>query len=147
APTAAPSTPKNGPSTTARTTPTSAAVTARWIQRGSSRHDSGVTPKRDSTAQSGALDTFGRFQTGMTSAAFRGPLAEKALGAEDEDQDQDREDDRLRPVAPRRMPGQRVVERLHETDDQCAEHGAGEVPDPAEHGGGEGGQPELEPLV
>ena len=30
-------------------------MTARWIQRGSSRHDSGVTPKRDSTAQSGAL--------------------------------------------------------------------------------------------
>src|SRR5438552_14428032 len=41
-----------------------------------------------------------------TSGPFRRPLAEQALGAEDEDQDQDREHDRLRPVAARRVPGQ-----------------------------------------
>ena len=41
-----------------------------------------------------------------TLAALGRPFAEQALGPEDEDQDQDREDDRLRPVAARRVPGE-----------------------------------------
>src|SRR5579884_681964 len=44
-----------------------------------------------------------------TSAAFRCPLAEQTLGAEDEDEDEDREDDRLGPVRARRVPGKPLV--------------------------------------
>ena len=44
---------------------------------------------------------------------------------------------------PGRVPAQAFVERLDEADAQRAEHGAWQVADPAEHGGGEGDQPEL----
>src|SRR5215510_6421979 len=80
-------------------------------------------------------------------ATFGRPFSEQALGPEDEDEDQDREHDRLRPVAPRHVPGEALVEGLDEADAQCAEHGAGEVADPAQDGRGEGDQPELEALV
>ena len=40
-----------------------------------------------------------------------------------------------------------LVEGLDQADQQRAEHGAGQVADPAEHGGGERDQPELEALV
>src|SRR5207247_67259 len=69
-------------------------------------------------------------------------LAEDALGAEDEDQDQDREDDRLRPVAPRRVPAERVVEGLRKADEERAEHSPWQVADAAEDGGREGEEPE-----
>ena len=46
------------------------------------------------------------------------------------------------------LPGechvQALVERLDEADAERAEHGAGQVADPAEHGRGERDQPELE---
>src|SRR5438477_3757362 len=67
-----------------------------------------------------------------TSAAFRCPFAEQALGTEDEDQDQDREHDRLGPVGARSLPAEALVEGLDEPDQQGAEDGAGQVADPAE---------------
>src|ERR671922_2677720 len=79
-----------------------------------------------------------------TSAALRGPLAEEALGAEDEDRDQDREDDRARPVAPRGPDRQPLVERLDEADEQRSEDGSGQVADAAEHRRGEGEEADLE---
>src|SRR5436305_1027817 len=78
--------------------------------------------------------------------AFRRPLAEEALGAEDEDQDEDREHDRLRPVGPRHVPRQALVPRLDQADQRRAEDGAGEVPGAAEHRGRERDQAELEAL-
>src|SRR5207247_389863 len=79
--------------------------------------------------------------------ALRSALAEQALGPEHEDQDQDAEDDRLCPVASRRVPVQTFVERLDEADAEGAEDGARKVADPTENGGGEREQTELEPLV
>src|SRR3954449_3403921 len=73
----------------------------------------------------------------LTLRPLRRPLAQQTLGTEHEDQDQDREDERLGPVAPRRVPGEPFVERLDEADHECAEYGAREVPDPAEDGCGE----------
>src|ERR1700722_14481989 len=49
-------------------------------------------------------------------ATFRRSFAEQSLGAEDEDQDQDREDDRLGPVGARRVPGESLIERLDAAD-------------------------------
>jgi hypothetical protein len=71
-------------------------------------------------------------------------MPEQALRAEHEDQDQDREDDRLRPVRTGRMPRETLVEVLDEADHESAERCAGEVADAAEHGGGEGEEPDLE---
>src|SRR3954447_13957908 len=85
-----------------------------------------------------------RLPRGGASGAFRRALAEQTLGAEHEDQDQDREDDRLRPVATGGMPAQPLVERLDEPDAERAEHGAGEIPDAAEHGSSERDESELE---
>ena len=68
-------------------------------------------------------------------------------GPEDEDQDQDPEHDRAGPVGAGREPGEALVEGLDEADHERAEDGAGEVADPAEHGGGERDQPELEARV
>src|SRR6266550_6657895 len=82
-----------------------------------------------------------------TLATFRCPLAEEALGPEDQDQDQEGEDDRLGPVAPRGVPAQPLVERLDEADQHRAEDGARQVADPAEHGRGERDQAELEALI
>src|SRR6185437_1293843 len=78
------------------------------------------------------------------SAAFRRPLAEEALGPEDEDEDQDPEHDRLGPVGPGRVPVEALVEGLDAPDHDRAENGAGQIPDPAEHGGRERDQAELE---
>src|SRR5438876_2501148 len=69
-----------------------------------------------------------------TSPTFRRPLAEQALGAEDEDQDQDREHDRLGLVGAGRVPAETLVERLDEADQDRAENRARKVADPAEHG-------------
>src|SRR3954471_12933224 len=82
-----------------------------------------------------------------TLATLRGPLAEEALGAEDEDDDQDREHHRLGPVAPRRVPAEPLVESLDQPDQQGPENGSGKVADAAEHRRREGDQPELEALV
>src|SRR3954465_4481928 len=81
-----------------------------------------------------------------TSASLRRPLAEQALGPEDEDQDQYREHDRLGPVAAG-GPWQAFVERLDEPDTDRAKDRAGQVADSAEHGGRERDQAELESLV
>src|SRR4051812_2876981 len=78
-----------------------------------------------------------------TSDAFRCSLAEQSLGTEHEDEDQDREDDRLGPVAAGAVPAQTLVEGLDEADAERAEHGARQVADTAEHGGGERDQAEL----
>src|SRR4051812_38451036 len=78
-----------------------------------------------------------------TSDPFRCSLAEQSLGTEHEDEDQDREDDRLGPVAAGAVPAQTLVERLDEADAERAEHGARQVADSAEHGGGERDQAEL----
>src|SRR5919201_5927849 len=69
------------------------------------------------------------------------PLAEQAVGAEDEDQDQDREDDGVRPSGGDVL----VAPRGEEPDEEAAEGGAWHVTDPAEHGGGERAQPGLIP--
>src|SRR5512133_1038310 len=61
-----------------------------------------------------------------TSGAFRCPLAEEPLGTEHEDEDEDREDDRLRPVAARHVPGEALVVRLDEADRKRAEDRARE---------------------
>src|SRR5262245_60710019 len=135
------------PNSATRTSPIAThrtALTARRI-RGSTRPQrSSVRPTEPSATHhasamllliSAPLATFGR------------PFSEQALGPEDDDQDQDREHDRLRPVAPRHVPGEALVERLDEADAQRAEHRAREVADPAEHGRGERDQPELEALV
>src|SRR5436190_19203054 len=82
-----------------------------------------------------------------TLATFGCPLAEEALGPEDEDQDQKGEDDRLGPVAARGMPVQPLVERLDQADQDRPEDGAREVADPAEDGRREGDQAQLEALV
>src|SRR5262245_56288607 len=74
------------------------------------------------------------------------PLPEDALRPEHEHDDQDPEDDRARPVAPRR-PVEPLVQSLHAADHHCPQHRSGEVPDPAEHGRGERDQPELEARV
>ena len=52
-----------------------------------------------------------------------------------------------RPVGAGRHPAERFVELLDQPDDDRAEHGAGQVPDPAQHGCGEGDQAEPEALV
>src|SRR5207247_9271587 len=72
--------------------------------------------------------------------ALRSALAEQALGTEHEDQDQDREDDRLGPVTPGRVPPEPVVERLDESDHEPAEDRSGEVADPAQPSRGDGAQ-------
>src|SRR4051794_28145948 len=84
----------------------------------------------------------GRLYSGSGSATFRRPFAEQSLGTEDEDEDQNREDDRLRPLRARRMPRETLVELLDEPDEDCAQDGAREVADPAEHGRGERDQAE-----
>src|SRR5438270_7032798 len=81
--------------------------------------------------------------TRRTSGAFRRSFAEQPLGAEHEDEDEDGEDDRLRPVASRRVPDEPLVEGLDESDENCAEHRAGQVADAAEDGGRERDQAEL----
>src|SRR5262249_29107515 len=68
-------------------------------------------------------------------------------GPEDQRRDEDSEDDGARPVTPRRVPREALVERLDEPDEDGAQHRAGEVSDPAEHGSGEGYEPELEAAV
>src|SRR5690348_18427876 len=57
-----------------------------------------------------------------TSATFRRLLSEEPLGTEHEDQDQDREDDRLRPVGARHVPGQSFVPRLDQPDRDGAQN-------------------------
>src|SRR5581483_5241541 len=118
------------------------ALTARRVSFGSASQRSRGNPTAASAAHHAAVTRARRRR--RTSGAFRCPLAEETLGAEDEDQDQDREHDRLRPVAARHVPGQAVVVRLDEADRERAEHGAGQVADAAEDGGGERDQPQLE---
>src|SRR5581483_8844945 len=77
--------------------------------------------------------------TRRMSGTFRRSFAEQPLGAEHEDEDEDREDDRLRPVASRRVPHEPLVERLDESD----EDRAGQVPDAPENSGRERNQAEL----
>src|SRR5205085_5431341 len=81
--------------------------------------------------------------TRRMSGPFRRSFAEQPLGAENEDEDEDREDDRLRPVASGRVPHEPLVESLDESDEDRAEDRAGEVPDAAENGGRERDQAEL----
>src|SRR5689334_18538423 len=68
--------------------------TARRVSSGNAFHRSCVRP----AAPSALHQPFEIAR--RTSPAFRCSLAEEALGAEDEDEDQDREDDRLGPVTP-----------------------------------------------
>ena len=75
-------------------------------------------PERASSARCGAAGSGPRL------ASFRRPLAEQALGPEDEDQDQDREDDRLRPVAPGRVPVSVLLNAWTSPMRSAAEHGA-----------------------
>src|SRR5262245_4093583 len=79
---------------------------------------------------------------GMSLAGLPGLLAEESLRPEDHDQDEVDEDDRRRPRAADPVVG----DLLDDPDDEAAEHGALEVPDAAEHGGGEGDQAGLEAL-
>src|SRR5439155_7007328 len=78
--------------------------------------------------------------------AFWRAFTEESFGPEDEDQDQDREDDRLGPVGAWRVPAEPLVEGLDAADHERAENRTGQVADPAEHGGRERDQSELEPL-
>src|SRR5256885_9979751 len=77
------------------------------------------------------------------SGPFRRSFAEQPLGAEHEDEDEDRENDRLRPVASRRVPHEPLVESLDESHEDRAEDRAGQVPDAADNGGRERDQAEL----
>ena len=70
-------------------------------------------------------------------------LAEDAGRLEDEDEGQDQEDEELRPAGV--AQGGRGV--LDEADDEAAEHGAGDVADAAEDGGGERLESGVEPEV
>src|SRR3954468_11640217 len=118
------------------------ALTARLVSFDCASHRSCERPTAPSAAHH-QLEIVARIRR-RTSAAFRCPLAEKALGAKDEDQDEYREHDRLRPVAPRHVPRQAVVVRLDESDHQCAEDRARQVADAAEDSRGERDQAELE---
>src|SRR5688572_18866303 len=69
------------------------------------------------------------------------PRAEKSLGSEDEQENQDREDEGAGPF----LVDVLAPERADQADDDAAEDGAGEIPDPAEHRRGERVQPVLVP--
>src|SRR5215211_6837806 len=97
--------------------------------------------------RSDAAPAWGARCSSLHSCAIRHLLAEDALGPEDEDRDQHREDDRAGPVAPRRGPRETLVEGLNQADHDRAEDGAAQVADPAEDGGGECDQAELEAAV
>src|SRR2546426_6280765 len=77
-------------------------------------------------------------------ASLGRPLPEQPLGPEDEDQDQDSEDDRLRPLRARGVPGEALVEVLDQTDQQGPQYGAGKIADTSEDRGGERKQAERE---
>src|SRR5689334_6641142 len=89
----------------------------------------------------------GRRYSGSCSATFGRPLAEQSFRPEDEDQDQDREDDRLRPLRARRVPGKPLVELLDEADEDRPQDSARKIADPAEDRGRKCDQSELEALV
>src|SRR5918911_2214977 len=98
----------------------------------------------NSTGSERSLLREGRARPGSAVAMsdlFRRDLAEDALGLEDHEHDEDREDDRL---APRLTEAHAVVQVLDDPDDEAAEDGAGEVADPAEHGGGERDEAQAE---
>src|SRR6266571_1022205 len=79
-----------------------------------------------------------------TSGPLGRPLAEQSLRPEDEDHDQDAEDERLGPLRPRAVPAEALVEVLDQTDQERAEHRAGQVADTSEDRGGEREQTERE---
>src|SRR3954447_24069008 len=72
---------------------------------------------------------------------LRGAGAEQAVRPEQQDQDQDREDQGLAPL----LADVLAAERADEADHDPAEHGPGDVADPAEDRRGEGVHPVLEP--
>src|SRR5689334_19297897 len=76
----------------------------------------------------------------MSDLLCRG-LAEDALRLEHHEDDEDREDHRLSPGL---AEPEAVVEGLDDADEEAADHGAGEVPDTAEHRRREGEEPESE---
>src|SRR5207253_8019475 len=78
--------------------------------------------------------------------AFWCAFTEESFGPEDEDEDEDREDDRLGPVGAGSVPAEPLVEGLDAADHERAENRTGQIADPAEHGGRERDESELEPL-
>src|SRR2546421_7590309 len=86
--------------------------------RGSRRHQRLTSVRWVRPASSAALArTFTPAAPGsLRSLALRRPLAEQALGAEDQDQDQDAEDDGLGPLGSRRADREALVEGLDQPD-------------------------------